>query len=459
MSETGRRLLLSCGAILLVICLCLSVIAIGVAIFTTLGLGGQIQIPLLPTPTSVSDLTPEDVQSQDVQSQMDEIQAQVIGLRGLQPTGSVSNSLLTPEELRQKMSDDFFQDYKPEEARDDAIALAALGLLKPDFDLQGFYTDLYSEQVAGYYDYEAKEMYVVKGEGFQGPERFTYAHEYTHVLQDQTYDIENGLDKNEDSCKADSERCAAITALLEGDASLAQIAWFSEYATSEDRQQLTDYFNVNQSPVFDSAPAFMQEDMMFPYDAGYKFVQSLYDQNGWDAVDEAYRNLPVTTEQILHPERYPDDKPLEVNLPDYQAALGDGWRELDRGVMGEWYTYLILGQGIEENARLDKDVAQAAAEGWGGDAYTVYYNEQTDETVMVLNWLWESEAEATEFVDAFREYADARFGVDAVQQGTRFDWETAENYSILGQDLNQATWVLAPDAATAESIFTATTAP
>jgi len=127
--------------------------------------------------------------------------------------------------------------------------------------------------------------------------------------------------------------------------------------------------------------------------------------------------------------------------------------------MGEWYTYLILGQGIEENARLDKDVAQAAAEGWGGDAYTVYYNEQTDETVMVLNWLWESEAEATEFVDAFREYADARFGVDAVQQGTRFDWETAENYSILGQDLNQATWVLAPDAATAESIFTATTAP
>jgi hypothetical protein len=454
MSDTGRRLLLSCGVILLVICLCLSVIAIGAAVSTALGLGNQVHIPLFSTPTPVGDLAPADIQAQ-----MDEIQTQVIGLRGLQPTGPVPNTLLTPEELRQKVTEDFFKDYTPEDAHDDAIALAVFGLLSPDFDLQGFYTDLYSEQVAGYYDYEAKEMYVVKGEGFQGPERFTYAHEYTHVLQDQVYDIENGLGKNEESCKADSERCAAITALLEGDATMVQLAWFSQYATNEDRKQLTDYFNTTQSPVFDSAPAFMQEDMMFPYDAGYQFVQYLYDQNGWEAVDAAYKNLPVSTEQILHPERYPADKPWEVNLPDYQAALGDGWRELDRNVMGEWYTYLILGQGIDQNARLDKGVAQKAAEGWGGDAYTVYYNDQTNETVMVLRWQWESEGEANEFVNAFTEYADARFGVPAVQQGSRMDWDFSGGYSILGHDLDLTTWVYAPDATTAESIYMATTAP
>ena len=71
--------------------------------------------------------------------------------------------------------------------------MAAFGLINPDFDLQNLYIDLYSEQIAGFFDIEENEMVVVQGEGFGGVERFVYAHEYTHVLQDQNFDIENGL--------------------------------------------------------------------------------------------------------------------------------------------------------------------------------------------------------------------------------------------------------------------------
>jgi len=67
----------------------------------------------------------------------------------------------------------------------------------------------------------------VVGEQFGGMERLTYSHEYVHALQDQNYDIQYGLQYDTDPCKKDSERCAGVQALLEGDASLAQMDWFT----------------------------------------------------------------------------------------------------------------------------------------------------------------------------------------------------------------------------------------
>ncbi len=75
----------------------------------------------------------------------------------------------------------------------------------PDFDLKQWYTDLYSEQIAGYYDDEIKTMFVVQDTGFGGYEKLTYAHEYTHVLQDQVYGFDDILDMSEEACQADSE--------------------------------------------------------------------------------------------------------------------------------------------------------------------------------------------------------------------------------------------------------------
>jgi hypothetical protein len=72
------------------------------------------------------------------------------------------------------------------------LILSLLGLLPPDFDLKNFYNQLYSEQIAGFYDSETGEIYVVKGETFGISEKMTYAHEFTHVLQDQTFGFEEG---------------------------------------------------------------------------------------------------------------------------------------------------------------------------------------------------------------------------------------------------------------------------
>lgn len=489
MDNTARRIITSCVVIVVAICVCLSIAAIGGAGLLILNRseisfsptpetsppaqsispgptaedfepGTGTQPPSGEFPTSQPTLQAGTPQSQsslplEITRQMDEIQKEVIDLRKLQPSGPVERELLTPEQLGQKVTQDFLKDYSKEEARDDAISLAAFGLLEPGFDLYDFHIDLLSEQVAGFYDDETKKMYIVQGEGFQGPERLTYAHEYDHALQDQNYDIENGLNFNDKACDEDTERCAAVQSLLEGDASLLEIEWLSTYATPQDLTDIQRFYGNYQSPVYDSAPAFLKEDFVFPYVNGQSFVSTLHDQGGWKAVDQAYENPPVSTEQILHPEKYPKDTPVSVALPDLRGSLGDGWQEVDHGIMGEWYTYLILASGFDQNARIGETESQTAAAGWGGDGYEVYYNEQNDETVMVLKTTWDSQKDAAEFGTTFRQYADARFGTSKSNSVAGETWEAPGTYIEFHTSGLTTTWLQAPDAATADAVYAA----
>ena len=167
----------------------------------------------------------------EVREQMEQIETEVILLRGLQPTGPVDRQLLSEEGLRVHVVNDFFGDYTREESEDDARLYAMLGLVEPGFNLYDLYLDLYTEGIAGFYDPDIGEMFVVQGEEFRGPERLTYSHEYAHVLQDQVFDMREGLEWSDEACEDDSERCAALQALLEGDATLLEERWLLTYAS------------------------------------------------------------------------------------------------------------------------------------------------------------------------------------------------------------------------------------
>lgn len=397
-----------------------------------------------PYPTSVLD--------SQMTNEINLIQSQVNEERGLQPKYPVPVVLLSPDALRQNVINDFLADYTDEETADDVLELSIIGLLDPGFDLRGLYINLLSEQIAGYYDNDVKEMFVVQGQGFQGPEHLTYAHEYTHVLQDQNYDIKNGLNYNDDACEVDTERCAAIQALIEGDATLSEYTWFQYYATSQDQQQVIEYINSLKSPVYDSAPAFLKDDFVFPYNQGLSFVQAIHDQGGWSAVDAVYNNPPVSTEQILHPSLYPSDTPIPVDLPDLTSALGDSWREVSRNQMGEWYTYLILARGANSNARLDDTTAQSAAAGWGGDEYLVLHNDSSNSTAFVMKTVWDTPIDASEFSAALEQSSNTRFGVTTTQQGDTLTWTYSGGYSSLYLSGDTTIWIITPDSTTAQTI-------
>jgi hypothetical protein len=405
-----KKISFSLLAILISGCILLSAGLIAITVILVHAQKAYVAPTVIPTATLTVD------------AQMDQIQQQVSAIRGLQLKTSLKRSLMSTSALKDAVVNEFFKDYTAEDAKHDVEVLSAAGLLKPDFNLTQFYKDLYSEQVAGYYDSKTKEMNVITDEGFGGLARMTYAHEFTHALQDQNYDLENGLKLNDDYCRTETEYCSAATALVEGDATLSEQYWFLKDSTNQDKSQVSDFQATYKSPVFDSAPDYMKQDFMFPYDQGFTFVKALYAKDKWQSIDDAFKHPPVSTEQILHPEKYPNEKPITVKMPDLSKTLGDGWQEVDRNVMGEWYSYLVLSAGIDPKTRLDKATAETATAGWGGDIYT--YDENNSNGYYVFAWhsTWDTSKDTDEFFTSSRDYGKLRWGTPTTDTANSSTW-------------------------------------
>ncbi len=411
-------------------------------------------------PSPVDSLEPPEAELEscppmdaELRAEMDRIEQQVMTLRGLQSTAPVERILLTQSQLRQRIIDDFLVEYSEEEARDEALVLSLFGLLPEDFDLLNFYIDFFEEQIAGFYDDSQEEMAIICGAGFSGWERLVYSHEFTHALQDQTYDLDEGLGFNEERCDLDSQRCAGIQALIEGDATVLDLQWMSTYASQEDLVQTMEYINNLDTPVFKAAPPFLSKDLLFSYEAGMNFVNSIFRDGKWAAVDAVYQDPPNSTEQILHPERYPHDDPVKLIVPDALNNLESGWSLLEEDTLGEWHIQLVL------NEQLLKSVAAPAAEGWGGDVYHVYHNDSNGENLLLLVTQWDTIKDGREFSAAFIDHLEARFGEQTSTSSYVSVWDLAEAYIYFERNSNQTLWILAPDSDTADVLRQAVSLP
>ncbi len=141
----------------------------------------------------------------------------------------------------------------------------------------------------------------------------------------------------------------------------------------------------------------------------------MYEAGGFEAIDQAWLELPQSTEQILHPEKYlAGEAPQVVELPPLDALLGEEWQLANMDVLGEFYLreYLSL--------QLDSQTAGQAAAGWGGDYYAVYYQEAEQAVVLALHIVWDTPAEQEEFTDIFEAFARQRMGQGA-DEATQLD--------------------------------------
>lgn len=357
-----------------------------------------------PTETGAADDQP--TRSDPYAAERAQIEANVEAIRDLEAKEAVEPTLLTADELRQRLEKEFAEDYSPEEARDDAIALSAFDFLDPDFDLYAFTINLLTEQIAGFYDPETDEFVVIDNDQeFDVLERWTHAHEYVHALQDQYYDLSFLDDES-----LDSESTFALQALAEGEATLVQTLYLlgGYFSQEELLSVLTDSLEIDTA-VLDEAPPFMVHELEFPYIQGMEFVQRLYDQDGFAGIDAAWANPPQSTEQILHPERYlAGDAPQIVALAPLTDTLGAGWEQADSDILGEFYLREYLAQQI------GNDQVDEAASGWGGDRYSVYWNEGEQALVMALKLAWDTPADAQEFADIYPTYPAQLFSAEAM---------------------------------------------
>lgn len=390
-------------------------------------------------------LDPADVQM------MDTIEGQVTRLRGLVPTQPVERVLMTQEQLYERMRQDSEEEFPPEEARDYALTLAAFDFLDPDIDMYDLLLRLYTEQIAGFYDPETEQIYVIADLGLMGQmERLIYAHEFTHALQDQYFDLEAlGIGDDDAEEKYDSEYLSAVQALVEGDARLMEQQFLQSHYSPDELAGLMQESLEVDTTMLDAVPNVLRESLFFPYEYGQMFVEALYEEGGWTAVDAAYANPPSSTEHILHPDRYlARDAPQLVSLPPLTDTLVAGWRQADEDIVGEYFTRLYLAQQIPQ------EDAEIAAEGWDGDRYAVHRRQADGALVMVLQTVWDTPSDAEEFVDAYVAYAEGRFGHPAdVANGARLCWTGTADHLCLTWGLADTAIVLGPDEVIVESVL------
>ena len=133
-----------------------------------------------------------------------------------------------------------------------------------------------------------------------------------------------------------------------------------KHGSEQDQQDIRDFYLSYSSPIYDSAPVYLQKDLLFPYQFGLEFVYSLNDKGGYTLVDQAFLNPPKTTEQILHPDKYPAEGAVNVSLPDVQSVLPETWSKIDENMLGEWYSFLVMAHGHEKHFALPETAARAA---------------------------------------------------------------------------------------------------
>jgi hypothetical protein len=339
-----------------------------------------------PTPAPTATPKPEEVYAAIKQS--------VIDIRGLQPKRDIDPQILDETELGKRVKDAFNRDNPPEIVRANERLLKGLDLLPEDASLATMFVDMQSSQVAGYYDPDAKELFVVSRTGGLGPtERVTFAHEFTHALQDQNFDL-NEFDLAE---VGQGDRGLARLSLIEGDATAVMTVWVQQHLNIVELLQLTQEASDPEAlPILEELPPIIREGALFPYDAGLKFVLALQSSGGEGAVDGAFKDPPASSEQIMHFEKYEaHEKPVAVAIPTGIAGrLGNGWKESLQDTLGEFQLGVWLRQGTDRAT-----VANDAAAGWGGDRVALYEG-PNGAWGIVLMTAWDSEQDARDFSDA-----------------------------------------------------------
>jgi hypothetical protein len=248
-----------------------------------------------------------------------------------------------------------------------------LGLIAPEADLEEMFTALYTEQVAGFYD-EGEIVVPAREDGLSILQQGSLLHEMVHALTDQHFEFDSFLQQMLDDKRYDE--VAAYRAFAEGDASLAEVMWIRTLSQRELGEFIAESLDIDTS-VLDSMPRFIRDSLVFPYESGLFFVQALQSSGGWDAVNQAYLDmpdLPGSTEQILTPGDYGRDLPaavpvIDVEVPGYELTVTSVWGELS--------LRLMLDQGLGEANALP------AADGWGGDFYHQWFDGQNAALLMV----------------------------------------------------------------------------
>jgi hypothetical protein len=272
--------------------------------------------------------------------------------------------------------------------------LRAVGLIGPDVDIADATSSLQTSGVLAYYSPETKSVTIKGTNADDIATRVTLAHELTHALQDQHFDLQK-LEKD-----ADKEHASTpLRTLVEGDAVRIQ----NEYAKSlsEADQQTYDQERASTSAAARSeidakgVPESLSVLFEAPYDLGPTMLDALIAKEHEAGVDTLFQHPPTADASFLTPSTLLEHRVFQpVKTP--RLAKGEK-RSGEPDVFGAFALYQVLA------SRLDPGVALTAADAWNGDSMVTFT--RTGTTCLRANFLGKGTDGTKAISDALTQWA------------------------------------------------------
>ncbi len=322
-----------------------------------------------------------------------------VRIRRLSKLREVPCTTQNQDQVKKFILDTIGTKFAPQKIEMEEKAYKAVGFLPEDFDYKNGLIDFYASQIGGYYDPDRKRF--VMASWMPALLQATVAvHELTHALQDQHFNLADFTDEKRYS----SDELMARSALIEGDATavmmdnLRAMTGQKSLETEANVDSLMMQNIVGFSLVSSAAnvPKGLQMLLFFPYTSGLRFVHTALRKGSYHEVDRMFERPPISTEEILHPEKYFAHGQDFIRI-EPRSVLEDPANEQVRysDIAGEFFvTALLTGLGETPSA------AASAAAGWGGDAVVVS-ERSNGETKVYWATQWDAVKDLSEFTDRY----------------------------------------------------------
>jgi hypothetical protein len=354
-----------------------------------------IALSLLLSFQAVSQVIPEGLTDEQT-AIVEQLVRDVSMIRGLEVREPLRVGVMSVEGLQEILLEQLELEFPPERLEGLAIATATLGLLPPGHDVIANLEALLTEQIGGLYDDEEKRLCLMEwiNLGSQTA-RMILAHEITHALQDQHFDIFHSPLHD----RTNDDRGLATLAVLEGDAMVTMGEYAATNVSLGFFLEAAQLMSMDQTALT-STPRFLQGQLLFPYLAGQTFaMHARWGPGESFFINDLMREWPESTEQILHSERsliHPVtlDHPTSVEVHAEAWGMPEDWRRIESNTLGEFTIQQVF------EAPLGMRGAQHAAAGWDGDRWEIWRDDETGAAALLWSTVWDTEADAEEFAAA-----------------------------------------------------------
>ncbi|MDE0881261.1 MAG: hypothetical protein OSB21_01585 [Myxococcota bacterium] len=306
--------------------------------------------------------SPAQVDGDTDQKLVDGILREVSALRGLKVLRTVPAVRHSRDQILAYVDSRIQEEYPGKALEREALMLKHLGLIPRQLDYRATLEDFVTAQVAGYFD-PFKDRFVLASWLGNMMQRPIIAHELTHALQHQHFGLKKALKRIPEN----DDATIARSAIIEGDATITMVVHLMQTIDLTALQEAVDKMatNIANGPTLTArhVPYYMRQGLTFPYVGGLKLLMLGMHKKSFKGIDDLHRLVPQSTEQLLHPERYPNDHPIAVDFKLPVKTLG-GFSVAARNRLGELGMRFLVSPLGEKNA-----LAERLSDGWGGDRY------------------------------------------------------------------------------------------